>query len=73
MFGAAADDGADMFVGEGIYNLLAVAAIFNEVALAENAELVGDGGEGDANLTAEVRNVELLFAEGAEDFEPGGI
>ncbi len=73
MLRAAADDGAYVFIGKGIDNLLAVAAVFNKVALAEDAKLVGDGGEGDANFAAEICNVELFFAEGAEDFEPGGI
>lgn len=73
MFHALVDDRADMSIRKGVKDGFAFAAVFDELALFERTQLVGDGALGHVQKLRDVADAHLGFEEHIEDFDPGGI
>jgi len=63
----------DVVVVEGVEDQLSGAALANEPRVAQEAELVGDGGLGDAEEVGDVADTELGAGEGVEDADASGV
>jgi len=68
-----ADDRLDVVVGERIVDGFAVAAVADELRLAEDLELIGHGGLAEAQQLREIADTELGLEERVENLDAGGV
>ena len=73
VFHPLADDAADVLVGQGIIEGLAIPAEFDQLAAPQDPQLVGDGGLGQSQQISDVAHARLGPEQGVEDLDPGGI
>lgn len=63
----------DMSVIQGIEDLFAPALVLNQAKLAENAEMLGDGGFGTAYDRCEVTGAKLLLEQTVDDLDAARV
>ena len=62
-----------MIVGQGVENGLAVLPGLDQPVCLEDAQLVGDGGLGQAQQLGDVAHAQLRFEQGVQDLDAGGV
>ena len=72
MLQALIDDCKHMGVQQGIINGFSVPAVFDQAALFQDAELMGNGALGHAQFRCNVINAFFFVHQGVHDLKPGG-
>ena len=62
-----------MVIRQGIEDVFALPAEFDQVHLLEQAQLVGDGALGDLDTLGDVAHALLPLGKQVEDMDPGGV
>ena len=73
MLHALAQDGADVAVGQGVKDLLALPAVAHQLGLLQGPELVGDGRLAHVQKLGDVTHAHLRRKEDIEDLDAGGV
>ena len=73
MFQSHFKDGLHMVIGQGIEDVFALPAVFDQVHLLEHPQLVGDCTLGDLDALGDVAHALLTLGQQIEDMNPGGV